>query len=540
MNNGYRTGKFFNLIIQRKSRPLCIVDLCFSFRMILFPVMILSFSCCLLSCFDGLGPITEEKMPDYSGYYAKSLYLSVDHDITEDNVSFSLKIIVADDENLVGNYALYWGDASGNILGGYETPVETYAPEGSDINDTIASVIPAGAEYLLLYTKLTVNNLSVQTGSGKIDDLVMQRLTDINPSGDSSISNPVIFNDKLYFSAYDGGTYGQEMWCYDDTSGLSGPVTDINPSASSSVDNLAVFNNRIYFSAYHSATGYELYYYDGNNTFPVDDYITGTASLYPNDLIVSDNRLFFTGSIGIGSQLLCIDTSHNFTEILVNPSANATPSNLYSFNNTLFFNANASTTGGIERRLYKYDGVLSEISIDGYTNPNPLGFISYNDMLYFGARIPAYGDELWRYNGVSAELASDIKPGTDSSLAGGLFVYNDRLYFSADDGNGDGRELWYYSQQGMGHFNLVSGSAGSYPYNEKCEFNGYMFFTAYTVSTNFELWVYRSTGIPELIADLNPGTSSCDIEGFTVYNNRLYFIADDGVYGKELWVLYFK
>jgi len=517
--------------------------------MLLSYALLLSFV--FISCFDGLGPITEEKPPDipdiieekppdYSKYYAKSLNLSIDHDINEDNVTWSVTIDVSEDETMVGHYALYWGDASGNILGGNETPVGTYAPEGSDINDTISSSVPAGAEYLLLYTKLTDNNLSVKTGSVIIEDLVIKRLTDINTSGSSSITYPVIFNGKLYFSAYDGGTYGREMWCYDDTSGLSGPVTDINPSGSSSVNNLVLYNNRIYFSADNPVTGYELYYYDGSNTFLVSDYLTGTGSLYPSDLTVCADRLFFTGSIGTGDQLLCIDTSHNFTEIIVNPSADASPSNLYSFNNALFFNANASTTGGTEKRLYKYDGALTEISIDGYANPYPVGFTSYNGMLYFSAKTALYGEELWRYDGVSAELTADIKPGTDSSLPWGLFVYKNRLYLSADDGNGDGRELWYYSQEGMGHFNLVPGSDGSYPYDEKCEFNGYMFFTAYTTSTNFELWVYRGTGIPEMITDLNPGTSSSQIEEFTVYNNRLYFIADDGVSGDELWVLYFK
>ena len=44
-----------------------------------------------------------------------------------------------------------------------------------------------------------------------------------------------------------------------------------------------------------------------------------------------------------------------------------------------------------------------------------------------------------------------------------------------------------------------------------------------------------------MIIDLNPGTDDNSIDEFIIYNNKLYFAANDGSgYGKELWTLYFK
>src|SRR5262249_53722304 len=39
----------------------------------------------------------------------------------------------------------------------------------------------------------------------------------------------------------------------------------------------------------------------------------------------------------------------------------------------------------------------------------------------------------------------------------------------------------------------------------------------------------------ELVADIVPGVASSNPSHFVVVNNRLFFVADDGVHGPELW-----
>src|SRR5262245_23052228 len=45
-----------------------------------------------------------------------------------------------------------------------------------------------------------------------------------------------------------------------------------------------------------------------------------------------------------------------------------------------------------------------------------------------------------------------------------------------------------------------------------------------------------ASGLPaELVADIVPGVASSNPSHFVVVNNRLFFVADDGVHGPELW-----
>jgi ELWxxDGT repeat protein len=67
---------------------------------------------------------------------------------------------------------------------------------------------------------------------------------------------------------------------------------------------------------------------------------------------------------------------------------------------------------------------------------------------------------------------------------------------------------------------------------------GQMFFAADDGVYGQELWT--SDGTPAgtlLFADINPGPGSSQPGAFTVWNNRLFFPADDGVHGFELWAL---
>ena len=49
-----------------------------------------------------------------------------------------------------------------------------------------------------------------------------------------------------------------------------------------------------------------------------------------------------------------------------------------------------------------------------------------------------------------------------------------------------------------------------------------------------ELWVWDGTS-PTLIADICPGCRLAEPTGLTVFDNHLYFASDDGVHGQELW-----
>lgn len=80
---------------------------------------------------------------------------------------------------------------------------------------------------------------------------------------------------------------------------------------------------------------------------------------------------------------------------------------------------------------------------------------------------------------------------------------------------------------------LWPGVEGANP-SEITEFQGALYFRANDGSSGAELWRYKNGSI-EQVADINPGSGSSGPGQFAVYGNELYFKANDGTRGYELW-----
>lgn len=153
------------------------------------------------------------------------------------------------------------------------------------------------------------------------------------------------------------------------------------------------------------------------------------------------------------------------------------------------------------------------------------------------------------------QQAADINPGAGNSNPAYLAEYKGVLYFSADDGKGKGAELWKYdSATALGPTNpsLVwdintTGPNGSNPSNpayltvdtknDTDMNNDVLYFSADDGSHGYELWKYDSaTNKAELVLpEIVPGSTGSDPSYLTMYNNQLYFSANDGLNGVELW-----
>ncbi|QJE95458.1 ELWxxDGT repeat protein [Luteolibacter luteus] len=59
-------------------------------------------------------------------------------------------------------------------------------------------------------------------------------------------------------------------------------------------------------------------------------------------------------------------------------------------------------------------------------------------------------------------------------------------------------------------------------------------FTSLSKKTGHELWISDDKGT-RLLKDIYPGPASSEIERFLTLNEVVYFTADDGIHGKELW-----
>ena len=240
----------------------------------------------------------------------------------------------------------------------------------------------------------------------------------------------------------------------------------------------------------------------------------------------------------------------------LNPgSVGSFPSNFTTFSGQLFFSAYTLSTG---RELWRYDG--TNVTLVADINPTaddlggvfegndslPTGFRSFDGGLYFSAFDPFYGAELWRYQSNQVVRLTDINPdiGTLTNLPNSawpkeLTPFNGALYFSATSStNPENYELWRYNTNGAVQAANLREDTGfeysSYPIGLKV-FAGSLYFSANDGTNGWELW--RHDGTNTTMLDLNPGgtESSSYPKYFTPLNEHLYFQAYTLESGFELW-----
>ena len=138
-----------------------------------------------------------------------------------------------------------------------------------------------------------------------------------------------------------------------------------------------------------------------------------------------------------------------------------------------------------------------------------------------------------------------VNSGSESPGSGFHFTeVNGKAFFAASDGF-HGLELAVSNGTAVPPFDGVPGTyfvkdinpgpSGSNPLF-LTNVNGTLFFSADDGSHGHELW--RSDGTAagtQMVADINPGASNSDPKYLTNVNGTLFFSADDGTHGTELW-----
>ena len=168
----------------------------------------------------------------------------------------------------------------------------------------------------------------------------------------------------------------------------------------------------------------------------------------------------------------------------------------------------------------------------------PLGTFPF---LFFLRDDGAHGLEIWRGHDDGIHLVADICGGLCSSSPRSLTPLNNQIFFFADDGT-RGLELWKSDGFFLGttlvkDIHTGGGSSVQGALGGIVEVDGTLYFAADDGVHGLELW--KSNGTREstvLVRDINPGPNGSSPRPWVAAGGILLFSADDGTHGREPWV----
>ena len=390
--------------------------------------------------------------------------------------------------------------------------------------------------------------------------------------------------DGLLFFWADNGVTGKELWRSDGTATGTILIKDILPGrVGLSIGGWESVNDTLFFSVRNGVSGQELWKSDGSTT--------GTVRIKSfqrtEALTIVGDALYIAADDGVrGMELWKSDGTESGTTLVqdIHPgSIGSNPAFFANVGGTLYFSADEGVNG---TELWKSDGTAAGTQLVRDIDPgshetfqcdyydddgdckighrethanssNPWWLTVANGRLFFATLGPDLIDyELWTSDGTAQGTVriSDGSPQESGFQSMGYLTYvNGTLFFMASDGV-SGQELWKSDGTEAGTTrvrDIITGVGGSSP-RFLTNVNGTLFFTANDDATGEELWSSDGTEVGTLLVrDIWAGPSTCaryDDEGYCVgfvgnsnpssltnFNGTLYFTADDGIHGRELW-----
>ncbi|HEY8657667.1 MAG TPA: T9SS type A sorting domain-containing protein [Hanamia sp.] len=233
--------------------------------------------------------------------------------------------------------------------------------------------------------------------------------------------------------------------------------------------------------------------------------------------LLNGNYIFAGISLNCGTEIFITDGSKGGTKIIKDiipgTTGSAPDADMAILNGYVYFTAATPLEG---RELWRTDGTAGNTSLvkdiipgaTGSNDPNKYDLFSNGTYLLFDVKTVAEGNELWRSDGTSANtfLLKDIYTGPLSSNPNKFFPFNSMVLFAATDAT-HGEEIW-----------KTDGTAGGI-----------------VLLKDIYAGVDSSTYIP---VELFPGfTIPYPVfSTFHLFNNHLFFMANDGVNGSAIWV----
>jgi ELWxxDGT repeat protein len=298
-------------------------------------------------------------------------------------------------------------------------------------------------------------------------------------------------------------------------------VKDINPGPGDGVSSISYYlptvGDVVFFEAYHPATGTDLWKSDGTaaGTTIVKDFAASYEFNSLQPIIAVDDVVYFFVKDYDANKLELWQTNGTEPGTLMLKTIDALYMDVYNFHvldNLVIFTIEHDDT---RDELWRSDGtVAGTYMVKAFDSGDPSArlwnFVPTAEFLYFTADDGANGNELWRTNGTEAGtfMIANINPGADSSdpenlVSAAIAQQESAIFFRADDGQ-HGKELWYSDGTEINTFmiyNINPGPADSHPgelTNVTLSQQGiWLFFAADDGQNGYELWALPHTSFTD-------------------------------------------
>jgi ELWxxDGT repeat protein len=320
-------------------------------------------------------------------------------------------------------------------------------------------------------------------------------------------------------------------------------------------EEFVTYGDHLYFTALTEEAGYELWKSDGTaaGTVLVKDIWPGVYLSYPADFVVFKGKLFFSAEDGShGREWWMSDGTEAGTRLLkdINPGVDSSvselredlPSMIAVSGDYLFFVAAGS---GRNYSLWRTDGTAEGTIALNDVMGAPYYLTDVNGTLFCNAHDSEHGYELWKSDGTpeGTKLVKDMYPGNEGADPGFLTNFKGTLYFNT--GLGPYSTLWKSDGTEEGTAPVVPTAPFESKFGAVADFSVVgetLLFTA-ADKNGRELWKTDGTAAGTMIVkDIRAGAEDAFVwpsyntkSPRTVVGETLFFVADDGIHGAELW-----
>lgn len=426
------------------------------------------------------------------------------------------------EEDVGLGFELWAGDGTDNRL------VKDINPATSD--GVSGSLLAFGGSLFFGETSGTdtpFRGLSTSDGTALGTEQIKNLLVEIMGTPGGGPSNPLVLNDAFYFLTSTSDPGVNEVWTSDgsedgtvamaDSAGAAGPLTQAG--------------DRFYFT---KSSGADLWTSDGTATALVKS--IGAEIKYRT--AVGDTLFFSADDGSTGRELWKSDGTNAGTVMVKNLNNDSSePSGLAGLGDEILFFAQDN----VEIALWKSDGSddgtvklkALDVSLD-----SSLKIVVAGENAYFVAYDATNGEELWTSDGTAegTVLVADLTPGDGGSDPDFLTAWGDRLLFSVRNSEDetfdlyitDGTESGTKRLEGFRHIEAIYADAEALAFAVVADGGD---------GAGVELWASDGDKRTERVQDIAAGPDGSFPNELVIAGQQLFFIADDGDSGRELWVI---